>query len=54
MSFLVNIIIVKAYSPLDKSTKLTSNNYVIQTWTKGYNHNKRSQGPSHVQEPNNN
>jgi hypothetical protein len=34
MSFLVGIIIVEAYSPLDSSTKPTYNNYVVQAWTK--------------------
>jgi hypothetical protein len=34
MSFLAGIIIIEAYSPLDSSTKPTSNNLAIQAWTK--------------------
>jgi len=34
VNFLVNIIVVEAYSPLNNSTKPASNNFVIWTWTK--------------------
>jgi hypothetical protein len=34
MSFLAKITIAEAYSPLDGSTKLASNDSNVQTWTK--------------------
>ncbi len=34
MSFLASITIAEAYSPLDNSTKLVSNNFVVWAWTK--------------------
>jgi hypothetical protein len=43
-TFLVGIIIVEAFSPLNSFTKPTYNIYVVQTWTKALSTSLSLQG----------